>query len=65
MMTVHMKPLTKILLARDLLHSLVHILVSGILYPLSSQNFGQVVEELQPLLRLFTIGVASVDHARQ
>ena len=65
MMTIRMKLLTKILLAGGLLYSLVHILVSGILFPLSSPNVGQIVEELQPLLRLFTMGVASVDHARQ
>lgn len=57
--------LPKILLAGGLLYSLLHIAVSGVLYPLSAPNVGQIVEELQPLLRLFTIGVASVDHPRQ
>jgi hypothetical protein len=60
-----MKLSWKIALAVGLLYSVVHVVVSGILYPLSSPNVGQIVEELQPLLRLFTQGVASVDHPRQ
>lgn len=46
-------------------YSLVHIYVSGVRYPLSSPNVGQVVEELQPLYRLWTTGEATVDHPRQ
>lgn len=46
-------------------YSVVHVLVSGILQPLRAPAIGQVVEELQPLYRLFTTGVASVDHPRQ
>lgn len=60
-----MSVLKKLVLAGAILYSLVHLVASGILFPLSSPNVGQVVEELQPLLRLFTTGVASVDHPRQ
>jgi hypothetical protein len=58
----YLKPL---LIAAGVVYSLVHLVYSGILYPASSPNIGQVVEELQPLYRLFTSGVASVDHPRQ
>ncbi len=47
------------------LYSLVHVVVSGIIQPLRSENIGQVIEELQPLYRLFTTGSAAVDHPRQ
>ena len=46
-------------------YSLVHLVVSGIIQPLRVPAIGQVIEELQPLYRLFTTGVASVDHPRQ
>lgn len=39
--------------------------MSGIISPLRSENVGQVIEELQPLYRLFTTGAATVDHPRQ
>lgn len=48
-----------------ILYSIAHIVVSGILAPLQTPNVGQVVEELQPLYRLFTAGEATVDHPRQ
>lgn len=46
-------------------YSLLHLIVSGIIQPLRTPAIGQVIEELQPLYRLFTSGVASVDHPRQ
>jgi hypothetical protein len=46
-------------------YSVVHVLVSGVVQPLRADNVGQVVEELQPLYRLFTTGAATVDHPRQ
>ena len=46
-------------------YSLVHLIVSGIIQPLRTPAIGQVIEELQPLYRLFTAGAASVDHPRQ
>lgn len=46
-------------------YSVVHFVYSGVLFALRTPNVGQVVEELQPLYRLFTTGVASVDHPRQ
>lgn len=46
-------------------YSLIHVIVSGILQPLRTPAIGQVVEELQPLYRLFTTGAATVDHPRQ
>ena len=45
--------------------SAVHAVASGIIQPLRTPAIGQVVEELQPLYRLFTTGVATVDHPRQ
>lgn len=47
------------------IYTLVHIGVSGVWQPLRSENVGQVIEELQPLYRLFTTGTATVDHPRQ
>ena len=55
----------KLALAAGMVYSAAHIVVSGILFPLSSPNVGQIIEELQPLLRLFTRGEATVDHTRQ
>lgn len=52
-------------IAAAIVFSIVHVVVSGILFPLQTPNVGQVVEELQPLYRLFTQGEASVDHPRQ
>ena len=52
-------------LAAAVLYSIVHVVVSGIVFPLQTPNVGQVVEELQPLYRLFTQGAATVDHPRQ
>ena len=46
-------------------YSVIHVVVSGIVQPLRTPAIGQVIEELQPLYRLFTTGVASVDHPRQ
>jgi hypothetical protein len=46
-------------------YSLVHLVVSGVVQPLRSDNVGQVIEELQPLYRLFTAGEATVDQPRQ
>ena len=46
-------------------YSAAHVLVSGVISPLRSENVGQVIEELQPLYRLFTTGAATVDHPRQ
>lgn len=60
-----MSVLKKLGFAGAIAYSLAHLVASGILFPASSPNVGQVIEELQPLLRLFTSGVASVDHPRQ
>lgn len=57
--------ITMALIAFAVLYSLAHFVVSGIVFALRTPNVGQVVEELQPLYRLFTTGVASVDHPRQ
>ncbi len=46
-------------------YSAVHVAVSGVWFALQVANVGQVVEELQPLYRLFTSGAATVDHPRQ
>ena len=46
-------------------YSVLHLVVSGIIQPLRTPAIGQVVEELQPLYRLFTAGAATVDHPRQ
>ena len=53
------------LVAVAVLYSIVHFVMSGVVFALNTPNVGQVVEELQPLYRLFTSGVASVDHPRQ
>ena len=47
------------------LYSLAHFVMSGVIFALQTPNVGQVVEELQPLYRLFTSGEATVDHPRQ
>lgn len=47
------------------LYSIVHLVVSGVIQPLRVPAIGQVIEELQPLYRLFTTGAATVDHPRQ
>jgi hypothetical protein len=47
------------------IYSIIHVIVSGIWFPLRTPNVGQIVEELQPLYRLFTVGEATVDHPRQ
>jgi hypothetical protein len=52
-------------LAMAAVYSIAHVVVSGVLQPLRSDNVGQVIEELQPLYRLFTMGSATVDHPRQ
>ncbi len=52
-------------IAVAVVYSVVHVIVSGVWFPLRSPNVGQVVEELQPLYRLFTAGAATVDHPRQ
>jgi hypothetical protein len=45
--------------------SVAHLVTSGIIQPLRTPAIGQVIEELQPLYRLFTTGAATVDHPRQ
>lgn len=46
-------------------YSLIHLAVSGVTQPLRTPAIRQVIEELQPLYRLFTAGAATVDHPRQ
>lgn len=46
-------------------YSIAHFITSGVIFALRTPNVGQVVEELQPLYRLFTSGAATVDHPRQ
>lgn len=53
------------LLAAAVIYSVAHFLVSGLWFALQVPNVGQVIEELQPLYRLFTAGAATVDHPRQ
>ena len=60
-----MKLAWKVALAVGVIYSVAHFVLSGVVYPLSSPNVGQIIEELQPLLRLFTRGEATVDHTRQ
>jgi len=45
--------------------SAIHLVASGIIQPLRTPAIGQVIEELQPLYRLFTSGAATGDHPRQ
>jgi hypothetical protein len=52
-------------LAAAAVYSIAHVVVSGIIQPLRTPAIGQVIEELQPLYRLFTTGAATVDHPRQ
>ena len=54
-----------VLLALAVVYSIAHFAISGVVFALRTPNVGQVVEELQPLYRLFTTGVATVDHPRQ
>jgi hypothetical protein len=56
---------TVVLIAIAVIYSIAHFVISGVIFALRTPNVGQVVEELQPLYRLFTTGVASVDHPRQ
>jgi len=53
------------LLATAVAYSVIHFAVSGLWFALRVPNVGQVIEELQPLYRLFTAGAATVDHPRQ
>jgi hypothetical protein len=53
------------LVAIAVVYSIAHIITSGILFAVRTPNVGQVIEELQPLFRLFTTGEATVDHPRQ
>jgi hypothetical protein len=46
-------------------YSAVHVVASGIVFPLRTPNIGQVVEELQPITRQILTGHATVDHGRQ
>ncbi|HKB12631.1 MAG TPA: glycosyltransferase family 87 protein [Vicinamibacterales bacterium] len=48
-----------------LAYSAVHVVVSGIVFPLRNPNLGQVVEELQPIYRQMLYGAATVDQPRQ
>ena len=57
--------LTVALMALAIVYSIAHFVMSGVIFALRTPNVGQVVEELQPLYRLFTIGEATVDHPRQ
>ena len=59
------RPVFVIALAIAVIYSIVHFAVSGVVFALRTPNVGQVVEELQPLYRLFTSGAATVDHPRQ
>jgi hypothetical protein len=54
-----------IVIAIAVAYSVVHFVMSGVVFALRTPNVGQVVEELQPLYRLFTTGAATVDHPRQ
>jgi hypothetical protein len=57
--------ITSLLIAIAVVYSIAHFVTSGVLFALRTPNVGQVVEELQPLYRLFTSGAATVDHPRQ
>ena len=57
--------LTMALIALAIVYSIAHFVMSGVIFALRTPNVGQVVEELQPLFRLFTTGEATVDHPRQ
>jgi hypothetical protein len=57
--------LTKAAIVLALAYSVIHVVASGIIQPLRTPAIGQVIEELQPLHRLFTTGAATVDHPRQ
>jgi hypothetical protein len=59
------RALTIALVAIAVIYSIVHFVMSGVVFALRTPNVGQVVEELQPLYRLFTAGAATVDHPRQ
>ncbi len=60
-----MQGVRRAVLIAAVFYSAVHVGVSGIWFALQVPNVGQVVEELQPLYRLFTSGAATVDHPRQ
>jgi hypothetical protein len=63
---VNLKPLTiRVLAASAIIYTLVHIVYSGIIFPLTQPNVGQVVEQLQPVTRQVLTGTATVDHPRQ
>jgi hypothetical protein len=53
------------LIALAILYSIVHFAASGVVFAVQSPNVGQIIEELQPLYRLYTTGAATVDHPRQ
>ena len=55
----------RVVVALVLAYTAVHIVASGIIFPLRSPNIGQVVEELQPITRQMATGQATVDHGRQ
>jgi hypothetical protein len=59
------QPVRTALLILAVVYSVVHVAVSGVWFALQVPNVGQVIEELQPLYRLFTSGAATVDHPRQ
>lgn len=65
-MTVQLPSWTRhLLLAAASAYTLIHIVASGVIFPLSTPNVGQVVEELQPIMRQVVNGAATVDHPRQ
>jgi hypothetical protein len=55
----------KALFVAAAIYSAIHVIASGVMQPLREPNVLQVIEELQPLHRLFTTGEATVDHPRQ
>lgn len=55
----------QILVAAAAAYTTAHVVASGIIQPLRNPNVLQVIEELQPLYRLFVEGEATVDHPRQ
>jgi hypothetical protein len=57
--------IARALVAAAVIYSVAHFVLSGVVFALQTPNIGQVVEELQPLYRLFTSGEATVDHPRQ
>ena len=55
----------RVLILAAVAYTAVHIVASGIVFPLRTPNIGQVVEELQPITRQMLTGKATVDHGRQ